>query len=186
MPRLIVPSNGGGTKLTRTLLAGEADGVCTGAGGAVMDSSGEIDRAGDSSGVADAIGLGDSCAAAIPMASHAVAIRNPQSTIRDSNIVAPVHVWKNIIAPFAVAQEFFIEPVCDKLVVQPVESDKVVHRAFGSVFTRGSGFHQKRPITGSSQTPRWPFSPHVEAAGSMICCVGCVPRYSLGVVSRKF
>ena len=103
MPRLIVPSNGGGTKLTRTLLAGEADGVCTGAGGAVMDSSGEIDRAGDSSGVADAIGLGDSCAAAIPMASHAAAMRNAQCAIRDSNIVAPVHVRKNIITPFAVA-----------------------------------------------------------------------------------
>src|SRR5204862_2698265 len=107
MPRLIVPSNGGGTKLTRTLLAGEADGVCTGAGGAVMDSSGEIDRAGDSSGVADAIGLGDSCAAAIAMARHAAAIRSAQCTIRDSNIVGPVHVWKNIIARFAVGEGVF-------------------------------------------------------------------------------
>src|SRR5947207_13892025 len=134
MPRLIVPSNGGGTKLTRTLLAGEADGVCTGAGGAVMDSSGEIDRAGDSSGVADAIGLGDFCAAATPMASHAAAIRNPQSPIRESNIVAPVHVWKNIIAPLAVAQGVFIEPVSDQLAVQPVESDTVAPRVLGSVF----------------------------------------------------
>jgi len=64
MPRLIVPSNGGGTKLTRTLLADEAEGVCTGAGEAVPDSSGEIERAGDSSGVADTTGLGDSCAVA--------------------------------------------------------------------------------------------------------------------------
>src|SRR5438874_1905699 len=79
MPRLIVPSNGGGTKLTRTLLAGEAAGVCTGAGGAVMVSSGDIKRAGDSSGVAEAIGFGDSCAVAIPMASHAAAIHDPQA-----------------------------------------------------------------------------------------------------------
>jgi len=64
MPRLIAPSNGGGTKLTRTLLAGEADGVCTAAGGAVKDCSGEIETAGDSSGVTEAVGLGDSCAAA--------------------------------------------------------------------------------------------------------------------------
>src|SRR6266496_4223135 len=78
MPRLIVPSNGGGTKLTRTLLAGEADGVCTGAGGAVMDSSGEIDRAGDSFGVADAIGLGDSCAAATDAKT---VIRNAKLTL---------------------------------------------------------------------------------------------------------
>src|SRR6266496_6457013 len=64
MPRLIVPSNGGGTKLTRTLLADEAEGVCAGAGEGVPDSSGEIERAGDSSDVTEAIGLGDSCAAA--------------------------------------------------------------------------------------------------------------------------
>ena len=63
MPRLIVPSNGGGTKLTRTLLAGEAEGVCTGAGGAVMDSSGEIEGDGDSTGSVKGVPVGDSCAA---------------------------------------------------------------------------------------------------------------------------
>jgi len=64
MPRLIIPSNGGGTKLTRTLLAGKAEGVCTGAGEAVMVSSGDIERAGDASGVDDTTGFGDSCAVA--------------------------------------------------------------------------------------------------------------------------
>ena len=58
MPRLIFPSNGGGTKLIRTLRADEAEG----AGGGVADSAGEIDKAGDSSGIADGVGVGDSCA----------------------------------------------------------------------------------------------------------------------------
>ena len=63
MPRLIVPSNGGGTKLMRTLRAGELEGVSSGAGGGVVDSFGEIERAGDSSGGAEGVGVGDSCAA---------------------------------------------------------------------------------------------------------------------------
>src|SRR5438094_10245206 len=63
MPRLIVPSNGGGTKLMRTLRAGELEGVSSGAGGGVVDSFGEIERAGDSSGGAAGVGVGDCCAA---------------------------------------------------------------------------------------------------------------------------
>ena len=65
MPRLMVPSKGGGTKLMRTLRAAETEGICPGAGGGVVDSFGEIERAGDSSGGAEAIGVGDSCAAPI-------------------------------------------------------------------------------------------------------------------------
>jgi hypothetical protein len=42
MPRLIVPSSGGGTKLMRTLLVGDAEGLC--------------------SGVGEGVGLGVSCA----------------------------------------------------------------------------------------------------------------------------
>src|SRR5437762_14317133 len=90
-----------------------------------MVSSGDIKRAGDSSGVAEAIGFGDSCAVAIPMASHAAAIHDPQFAIRDSNIIAPVHVWKKIIAPYAVAQEFFMDASCAQLIVQPIDWYKV-------------------------------------------------------------
>ena len=46
----------------RTFRAGEADGVCSGAGGAVTDCSGKIEEAGDSSGIAEGVGVGDSCA----------------------------------------------------------------------------------------------------------------------------
>ena len=44
----------------RTVLAGEAEGVCSGTGDGVTDSPGEIDKAGDSSGIAN--GVGDSWA----------------------------------------------------------------------------------------------------------------------------
>jgi hypothetical protein len=64
MPRLIVPSNGGGTKLIRTLLAGEAEGVCAGTGAGVGGSSGEMEWERDSSTVGEGIGVGDSCAKA--------------------------------------------------------------------------------------------------------------------------
>ena len=47
----------------RTVLAGEAEGVCSGAGGVVTDSSGEIRGEGDSPGIAGEVGVGDSCAA---------------------------------------------------------------------------------------------------------------------------
>lgn len=50
-------------KLMRTLLAGEAEGISTGVGEDVIDSSGESRGEGDSD-VTEEIGLGDSCAAA--------------------------------------------------------------------------------------------------------------------------
>jgi hypothetical protein len=44
----------------RTFLAGEAEGVCSSGGGGVRDSAGEIDKTGDSSVIADGVGVGDS------------------------------------------------------------------------------------------------------------------------------
>src|SRR5215469_15062134 len=120
MPRLIVPSSGGGTKLMRTFLAGEAEGVCSGASGDVTDASGEGENDGDSCGVG--VGVGSSWATAItPMATHTATIGNPPALTRlrraglaalcDSNIIAPVHVWKEIIAPFTIAQKFLVNIV---------------------------------------------------------------------------
>ena len=59
-----MPSIGGGTKLIRTLLAGEGEGVCSAVGEGGADCSGEIEGEGDSPGVGDGVGLGDSCASA--------------------------------------------------------------------------------------------------------------------------
>src|SRR5262245_40481392 len=106
MPRLIVPSIGGGTKLIRTLLVGEGKGVCSGVGEGIVDCSGEIDGEGDSSAVVEGIRVGDSCAAAIAAkATHESKVRmvKRRSAIRDLSIVSPVHVRENIVSPFAVA-----------------------------------------------------------------------------------
>jgi hypothetical protein len=48
----------------RTLLAGEEEGICSGAGEGTTDCSGDLDGTEDSSGVGEMFGLGDSCAAA--------------------------------------------------------------------------------------------------------------------------
>jgi hypothetical protein len=59
-----VPSIGGGTKLIRTLLAGEGEGVCSGVGEETIDCSGEIEEEGDSPGIGEEVGVSDSCPSA--------------------------------------------------------------------------------------------------------------------------
>ena len=121
-------------KLIRTLLAGE--------GG--TDCSGEIDGEGDSPGVGEGVGVGDSCAAAIATKAtqeSKVRMLKLRSAIRDLSIIAPVHVRKNVVPPFAVVQKFFIEIICDQLIVHTVETSKVIDRALSGVFARSPGFH---------------------------------------------
>ena len=48
----------------RTLLAGEGEGVCSDAGVGVRDSIGMGDKEGDSSSVAEGVGVWNSCASA--------------------------------------------------------------------------------------------------------------------------
>ena len=128
----------------RTLLAGEGEGVCSGVGEGGTDCSGEIEGEGDSPGVGEGVGVGDSCATAIATKAtqeSKVRMLKRRSAIRDLSIVAPVHVRKNIVPPFAVAQKFFIRIICDKLIVQTVEASKVIDRALSGVFARSPGFH---------------------------------------------
>lgn len=144
MPRLIVPSIGGGTKLIRTLLAGEGEAVCSGVGEAGTVCSGEIEGERDSSAVGEGIGVGDSCDAAIATkATHKskVGRMKRRCAIGDLSIVSPVHVRENIVSPFAVSQKFFIEIVCEKLIVQPIEAGKVIDCASRRVFARSPRFH---------------------------------------------
>ena len=139
-----MPSIGGGTKLIRTLLVGEGEGVCSGVGEGATDCSGEIDGDGDSPSIGEGVGVGDSCAAAVATkATQASKTRmlKRRSAIRDLSIVAPVHVRKNVVAPFAVAQKFFIEIICDKLIVQTIEASKVIDCALSRVFARSPRFH---------------------------------------------
>ena len=131
-------------KLIRTLLAGEGEGVCSGVGEGGTDCPGEIEE-GDSPGVGEGVGVGDSCAAAIAtrMATQEREMKmwKRRSAIRDLSIIAPVHVRKNVVPPFAVVQKFFIEIICDQLIVQTVEASKVIDRALSGVFARSPGFH---------------------------------------------
>jgi hypothetical protein len=128
--------------LIRTLLAGEGEGVCSEGG---TGCSGEIEGE-DSPGVGEEIGLGDSCAAEIAT-KRTQETQVKRSAIRDLSIVAPVHIQKNVVAPFAVAQKYFIGSVRNKLIVQTVEASKVIDRALSHVFPRSPGFHQKCPVT---------------------------------------
>jgi hypothetical protein len=131
-------------KLIRTLLAVEGEGVCSGVAEGGTDCSGELEGEGDSLGVDEGAGVGDSCAAVIAtQATQKTKVRiwKRRSAIRDLSIISPVHVRKNVIPPFAVAQKFFIEIICDKLIVQTVEASKVIDRALSGVFARSPGFH---------------------------------------------
>ena len=133
-------------KLIRTLLAVEGEGVCSGVAEGSTDWSGELEGEGegDSTGISEGAGVGDSCAAVI--ATHRkqktnVRIWKRRSAIRDLSIISPVHVRKNVVPPFAVAQKFFIKIICEKLIVQTVEASKVIDRALSGVFARSAGFH---------------------------------------------
>ncbi len=131
-------------KLIRTLLAVEGEGVCSGVAEGRTDCSGELEGEGDSLGVDEGAGVGDSCAAVIAtQATQKTKVRiwKQRSAIRDLSIISPVHVRKNVIPPFAVAQKFFIEIICDKLIVQTVEASKMIDRALSGVFARSAGFH---------------------------------------------
>lgn len=131
-------------KLIRTLLAVEGEGVCSGVAEGGTDCSGELEGEGDSLGVDEGAGLGDSCAAVIAtQATQKTKVRiwKRRSAIRDLSIISPVHVRKNVIPPFAVAQKFFIEIICDKLIAQTVEASKMIDRALSGVFARSAGFH---------------------------------------------
>jgi hypothetical protein len=78
----------------RALLAGEAEGVCSEAGGGATDSSGDIRGEGDSS-VIEGIGVGDSCAAATD--AKAV-IRNAKLTlfVMSSEVETSLIFLKNV------------------------------------------------------------------------------------------
>ena len=118
-------------------------------------------------GVGDAVGealdLGDSCAIATETNAKPIKImaltffvivaarcerRIISVTIMDAaTVVAPIHVREKVVAPFAVAQKFFIDVVCRKLIVQSIETNKVIHGSLCGVLLCRSCFHQKRPVT---------------------------------------
>src|SRR5438067_231944 len=117
MPRLIVPSSGGGTKLTRIFRAG---------------------------GLGD--GDGDSCAASWPITSRAQKTSPILFVRRRSNIATPIDVRENVVAPFAVGQKSFVHLPSHKLIIQPVEPQQMIGDSFCRVMFRSPGLDQKRPV----------------------------------------
>ena len=123
-----------------TLLAGAGEGVCSAVVEGTVERSGETEGKGDSSVVGEAIGVDNSCAAAFPRKPIETA-QATRLTLCSLSIVAPVYVWKNVVPPFAIAKKFLIDHVGDKLIVQAVETSKVIDRALARVFASGPAFH---------------------------------------------
>src|SRR6266566_5470463 len=187
MPRLMVPSSGGGTKLMRTLLVEDAEGVCSGTGEGAADSSGVGEEVG--------AGVGASCPIAAQIEAKAIrmtalnffvmSIEWPPAPWLYANVgrhlllldprkqkkreslpfdfaqgklstslgltnrlyvIPPVYVREKVIAPFAIAQNCFIEMVRRELIMQSIETSKVILRPFRGVLLCGSCLHQERPI----------------------------------------
>jgi hypothetical protein len=129
----------------RACLAGEGESVCCGEDGGATDSTGDITGEPDSCGIADEVGLGDSCentaeannAISIAVLIFAVmssefetslvpkivAEKNNQrfldfaSKTSGLDVIAPVHVRKKIVAPLAIAQKVFVKLIGDKLIM---------------------------------------------------------------------
>src|SRR2546421_6807413 len=119
MPRLIVPSSGGGTKLTRIFRAG-----------ALGDGDGD----------------GDSCAASGSITSKAQKTSPILFVRRRSNIATPIDVRENVVAPFTVGQKSFVHLPSHELIIQPVEPQQMIGDSFCCVMFRGPGLDQKCPV----------------------------------------
>src|SRR5436189_3848489 len=115
MPRLIVPSSGGGTKPTRIFR-----------GGALGDGDGD----------------GDSCAASGPVTSRAQRTSVILFVRRRSNIATPIDVRENVVAPFAVGQKSFVHLPSHKLIIQPVKPQQMIRDSFCRVMFRSPGLDQ--------------------------------------------
>lgn len=142
----------------RTLRVGDAVGVMVDA--VVAVGVGVDVAAGVSVSVAGAggisngvtVGVGTSCAKANAMVANSkspllLKIGNRQFAILILlNVIAPIHVRENIIAPFAILQKDLIDLVGRELIVQTVESAQMFQRSLRRIFPGGAGFHEERPI----------------------------------------
>src|SRR5436309_3248690 len=133
----MVPSSGGGRKVIRTVFAG-AGGVVAGSG----------ERAGETLGFAVGTGaFGPAVSVAVGAAScalqhtteemrHAatIPIRHPRFAICHLNIVTPVQVGEEVIAPLAIRQKRFITGTALQSQAEAIKARQVLARPRGSVF----------------------------------------------------
>src|SRR3954466_4133333 len=102
----MVPSSGGGKKLIRKLRVGAPVGAGENIGVGVGEIIGATEGATDNVSAGDAEGSCATSAIALPTKAimPAVKIRDLRSKICiASNVIAPVQIRKNIIAPLAIA-----------------------------------------------------------------------------------
>src|SRR5688572_31995651 len=107
MPRLNVPSMGEGRKVMRTPV--RSSGLCA---RAVLQKT------------------------AASSAIHRETARHGRPGIGGkitSNIVSPIDVRENVVAPFAVREECFIDPFAADLIVKSSEAEHVILRSLGRV-----------------------------------------------------
>src|SRR5580704_15631698 len=104
IPKLMVPSIGGGTKRSETLRA-------------VADAVGEgVSVGGEEVSIGDGVGVGDSWASSDaaqnrinPASSIFFVIVAPRSERRTiSTVIAPVQIREKIVARLAIGEEFFV------------------------------------------------------------------------------
>ena len=88
-----MPSIGGGTKLIRTLLAGE--GVCAAAGAGAGDPD-EIEVEGDVSSIAEEVGAGDSCASVWQIDARAIKIAKLARFVMSTEVGTSLAVGKSV------------------------------------------------------------------------------------------
>ena len=153
-----MPSSGGGTKLIRTLRVGEMFGLGVGIGvvdGVSWANAAQIDINPTKSAAVDLFVMSSEVETSVLVSGETpMTVRDSLTSLRcaptslgmTSNVIPPVYVWEKVIAPFAIAQKFFIDMIRGELILQSVETTEVIQRSFRSVLFRCFGLHQKCPI----------------------------------------
>src|SRR3712207_5783831 len=117
MPRLSVPSIGGGRKVMRTPSAAD-------------EWRGARRR--------------QSAESQIGTAVRSSRLLTQDGTLR---IIVPVHVREDVVAPLAVREECLVDLLGAELIVEAGEAEDVVFGALGGVVARGARLHQEGPVT---------------------------------------
>ena len=70
---------------------------------------------------------------------------------KGSNIVSPIHIRENVVAPFTVRQKTFVNISAAELVMEPIESEQMIGDSLRRIMFCGSGLDKKRPVTRLSE-----------------------------------
>src|ERR1700685_2729557 len=118
MPRLQVPSMGGGINVMRTPFFWGGCSSCANAAGA----------------------------SARHIASNIRQNPLPSEIEVSLRIVSPIEMRKEIVAPLAIGEEGFLDLSRADLIVEAGEAEKMILRAFRRVVARCAGLHEESPV----------------------------------------